>query len=178
MNCPYRPAATLGNRHSIRLPDYDYSLPGAYFVTLCTHERECCLGELTGGKVSLSPTGVVAETWWLQIPGRYPNARLDAHVIMPNHVHGIIFITGTEAMHEPPASAMDRRQMLLPKIVGYFKMNSAKQINGILGVAGRPVWQRNYYEHIITTDKEYDQIADYILSNPQNWQNDAERQNN
>ncbi len=99
---------------------------------------------------------------------------------MPNHFHAIIDIVG--AIHELPLSnemsrtsdRSRRRRMLLPLVIGYFKMTTAKQINLLRNTPGNPVWQRNYYEHVITSDFEYDQTAEYILFNPENWQNDYE----
>jgi len=82
----------IHHRRSIRLQGYDYSSPGAYFVTMCTHNRECLFGEIANGKMRLNELGKIASQCWLAIPDHFPHARLGAFVIMPNHVHGIIWI--------------------------------------------------------------------------------------
>jgi REP element-mobilizing transposase RayT len=81
-------------RRSIRLKGYDYSQPGAYFVTICTFQRECTLGEIVEGKMVLSREGEVVEAVWKGIPSHFPNVELDEFILMPNHLHGIIIILG------------------------------------------------------------------------------------
>ncbi|PKO04248.1 MAG: transposase [Chloroflexi bacterium HGW-Chloroflexi-3] len=88
---PYNPA--IHNRHSIRLPGYDYTQPGAYYLTILTHKKEHLLGEVYNGVVQLSPMGKITQEQWLKIPTHFSNVLLDAFVIMPNHIHGILVIT-------------------------------------------------------------------------------------
>jgi REP element-mobilizing transposase RayT len=165
----------IHHRRSIRLQGYDYSQNGAYFVTLCTQNRECLFGEIVNGEMILNEQGKIVEQCWNDLSNHYDNIELDAYVIMPNHFHGIIFITDTVdnvdnvgAIHELPRQ-QQRRKMLLPKIIGRFKMNSAKQINQIRNTPGIPVWQRNYYEHIIRDEKSLENIRNYIINNPLQW---------
>jgi REP element-mobilizing transposase RayT len=102
---------------------------------------------------------------------------MDVFVVMPNHVHGIIFIVEpVGSIHEStlPKTIRERRAMLLPKIVGRFKMNSAKRINELRGTPGLSVWQRNYFEHIVRNDKSLNHIREYIATNPERWQYDKE----
>lgn len=80
-------------RRSIRLEGYDYSSAGAYFVTICTFERECIFGDVCDGRMSLNALGLIAQRQWDALPRHYPNATLDAFLIMPNHVHGVILLT-------------------------------------------------------------------------------------
>ena len=161
---------------SIRLPGHDYSSPGAYFITICTHNRQYLFGEIVNNEMILNEYGEIANKYWYEIPKHYTNTQLDEYVIMPNHIHGIIFIVG--AIHELPlqqnefSQLIQRRKMLLPKIIGRFKMNAAKQINQIRQTPGIPVWQRNYYEHIIRNDNELNKIREYIINNPLTWQTD------
>jgi len=82
----------IHHRRSVRLQDYDYSHAGAYFVTICTFERECLFGEIIDGKMCLTAAGVCIEKWWHLLPERYPDIEIDAFVVMPNHIHGIILI--------------------------------------------------------------------------------------
>jgi REP element-mobilizing transposase RayT len=164
------------HRHSIRLPGYDYSQEGAYYITICTYNRQNLFGEIVNNEMILNEYGEIANKYWNEIPKHYTNTQLDEYVIMPNHIHGIIFIVG--AIHELPlqqnefSQLIQRRKMLLPKIIGRFKMNAAKQINQIRQTPGIPVWQRNYYEHIIRDTDDLSRIRHYISDNPKNWNND------
>ena len=159
-------------RKRLRLRDYDYSQPGAYFVTICAKDRVCRFGEIVNGEMLPNGLAAIVRSCWNDLPNHFPNVQLDEFVIMPNHVHGIIFIVDTVgSIHEStlPKTVLERRAMLLPKIVGRFKMNSAKRINELHGSFGVPVWQRNYFEHIIRNDKSPAHIRDYIAANPQRW---------
>ncbi len=176
------------HRRSIRLREYDYSQPGAYFVTICAQNRECLFGNIVNGCMVLNDDGKITDHCWLEIPIHYPYVKLDEFVIMPNHVHGIIIINDNSnvgAIHESPlqspqqwkSSKMDkykrqRRLMTLPKIIGRFKMISAKQINQLRQTPGINVWQRNYYEHIVRDENDLNRIRQYIANNPANWEND------
>jgi REP element-mobilizing transposase RayT len=178
------------NRRSIRLRHYDYSNAGAYFVTIVIKDRECLLGEIVDDGMHLNEIGQFVGDVWDCLPGRYPGVDLDAFVIMPNHVHGIIVITpdaqyvaSVGAVHEPPLQSstqpfppppdpawrLERRQMLLPKIIGYFKMNTAKRANLIREMPGAPFWQRNYYEHVIRNAADLERLREYIECNPLRW---------
>ncbi|MDM8001041.1 MAG: transposase, partial [Dehalococcoidia bacterium] len=81
------------HRLSIRLKEYDYAQPGAYFVTICTHQRECLFGHVVNGEMHLNEAGGIAQRCWENIPTHFPSVELDAFVIMPNHIHGVIAIT-------------------------------------------------------------------------------------
>ena len=81
------------HRHSLRLKDFDYSQTGAYFLTLCTQKRACLFGDVVDGEMRLNDAGRVVEQCWLEIPNHFPRLDLDAFVVMPNHVHGILVIT-------------------------------------------------------------------------------------
>ena len=168
--------SNLFNRRSIRLPEYDYSLPGEYYVTNCIHNRECLLGDVVDEQMILNDFGLSVKKFWLALPSHYENLSLEEWVIMPNHMHGIIIINDlipVGAIHESPLQN-HRRQMLLFKAVGRFKMNSGKEINGMRNTQGQPVWQRNYFEHIIRDGQSYINIEHYIRTNPLNWLTDVE----
>jgi len=160
------------NRRSIRLPEYDYRQPGAYFVTICTRNRECLLGEIVEGKIVPNESGLIAQLVWNGLPLRFPHTTIDCFVVMPNHIHGIIVIN-VGAIHEsplldePPKSR--RRKMLLSKMIGFLKMNTAKRINSFRRTPGTPVWQRNYYEHVIRNEIDLEEIRQYIENNPFKW---------
>ena len=170
----------IHHRRSIRLQGYDYSQSGAYFITTCTQNRECLFGEIHNGKMYLNEYGEIAKKCWVEIPKHHQNVQLDEYVIMPNHIHGIVVINepAVGAIHELPLrnelphSREQRRKMLLPKIIGRFKMNVAKQINKIRQTPGISVWQRNYYEHIVRNETDLQRIREYIVNNPLNWEMD------
>ena len=148
----------IHHRQSIRLRGYDYSQPGAYFITVCISQRECLLGEIEDGNVILSRYGEVVHFNWFNLTKVYPNIQLDSFVIMPNHIHGIIILTNNR--HN------------LSEVVRGFKTFYARRINQLRSLSGIPVWQRGYYEHIIRNEKTLTKIQEYILNNPYNWETD------
>ncbi len=170
-----------GHRKTIRLRDYDYSDPGGYFLTICTHSREELLGKIVNQEMRLSGPGEVVRQWWLRLEERFPDVELDSCIIMPNHIHGIVIILEKErkdvgALHELPLqdTKRTRRRMVLPRVVGYFKMNSAKQVNRLSVSSANPLWQRNHYEHVIRNQYELSKIREYIENNPAKWDLDRE----
>ena len=175
------------HRRSIRVKWYDYSQAGCYFITVCTKNRECLFGEIIDGEMHLNDAGRVVQTMWGQLSERFPHAESGTFVVMPNHIHGIVSI-GVGAIRESPlhgksssnetARIIQRRNMLLPRIIGYFKMNSAKRINGLRGSHGVPVWQRSYYEHIVCDENDLRHIRQYIVGNPARWAEDEDNPNN
>jgi len=172
------------HRRSIRLKEYDYSQSGSYFVTVCTQDHEEIFGKIIDGEMLLNDVGKIVERCWKEIPNHFKDVGLDQFICMPNHVHGIIVIWSNDnenqknvgAIHELPLheKMVTRRKMLLPRIIGYFKMNSSKQINVVNGTIGQPVWQRNYYEHVIRSEEELNKIRRYIINNPPKWEYDQE----
>jgi REP element-mobilizing transposase RayT len=176
------------NRKSIRLKGYDYTLPGAYFVTLVAWQRQCRFGEIVGGKVHLSQEGRIIETAWQRLPAFFP-IRIDKWVIMPNHFHAIVWIIdsihGRSAGLVRPESgnSMGAGASPLPNgtlrwslgaIIQNFKSTCTLKINRASGIRGAPAWQRNYYERIIRSPEELQKIAKYIEANPSNWNSDPE----
>jgi REP element-mobilizing transposase RayT len=167
----------IKKRKPLRLKEYDYLLDGSYFVTICTKGRENLFGIIIDSTMSENEFGVIVRSCWNDLPGHYKNISLDEFVVMPNHVHGIIIIDNpVGVIHESPLqmNKLARRQMLLPKIVGRFKQNTAKQINIMRGTYGETVWQRNYYEHIIRNERSLYKIREYIRTNPVRWTWDKE----
>ena len=162
------------HRRSIRLPGYDYSQPGVYFLTLCTHERETLLGDVVDNVVRLNDYGQIVAKAWDDLPGHYSHVELDAFVIMPNHVHGIIVLNddvvraGLRPAPTRPAPTPTKRHAL-PEIVRTLKSFSARRINESHATPGVPVWQRNYYEHVVRSEHELNAIRAYIQNNPLRW---------
>lgn len=150
------------HRRSMRLAGYDYAWAGAYFVTVCTHEREMVL--------EIPAVESVVRRAWDGLPGRFDSVALDEFVVMPNHVHGVIVIRERGVVQGGASPAPT-----LSDVVGAFKSISAIAGDRALGRSGRPFWQRNYYERIVRDEDEMNRIRQYIIDNPKNW---AEDKNN
>jgi len=167
-------------RHSIRLPDHDYRSPGAYFVTICTHQGDLLFGDVVDGEVALNEYGQIAHEEWRASEDIRREIELDAFVIMPNHVHGIVWIRDTgddpaagthnagahsrAPLHRPPRS--------LGSFIAGYKSAATRRINCLRDTPGAPVWQRNYYERIIRNDTAMGRIREYIRHNPARWAED------
>jgi putative transposase len=173
------------HRKSIRLKGYDYASKRAYYVTIVIQGRECLLGEFIDKEMQLRKYGEIVQKWWDEIPVHFPNVETGAFEIMPNHVHGIIFITDgrrgevlsphNELEEMPPAVY----KATIGQIIAYFKYKSTKVMNSIDNTGTiTKFWQRNYYEHIIRNEKELRQKTYYILDNPSRWSEDQENPNN
>ncbi|MGB8645104.1 MAG: hypothetical protein WCF84_07695 [Anaerolineae bacterium] len=287
-------APSKHHRRSIRLKGYDYSQPGAYFITLVTNDRECLFGEIVNGEMRLSECGRIVQEEWLRTAKIRPNVQLDEFVIMPNHFHAVLIITDAthvgangslapdqrtttdsqdhghaasganhrlaptptnlgptatngslapdqrtttdsqDHMHaasganhrlaptptnlgpttptngslapEPrtttdsqdhghatsganhrlaPTPAPEPRMPPAPPMPGsvgaimaQFKSVVAKRINGAQGTQGMPVWQHNYYEHVLRSDEEMRRARAYIQENPGKWEADQENPRN
>jgi len=181
------------NRRSIRLGGYDYAQPGAYFVTICTRDRESLFGHVVNGEMHFNEAGEIAQRCWEDIPAHFPSVKLDAFVVMPNHVHGIIVIgckgeasvpphafqeqSGSDAspLRQPPHGTQPGS---LSAIVQNFKSISTRRMNAACGAPGRPLWLRNYYEHIVRSEQELTAIREYIMANPARWDDDENNPRN
>lgn len=175
-------------RHSVRLKEYDYSQAGAYFVTICTQDRACLLGEIVDGEMRLSEGGRTVQSAWDRLPQRYPEIELDAHVLMPNHFHGIIILhpepVGARSSRPNTSESVsagssclndkgrENRAPTLGKIVAYFKYQTTTQINATRNSGIQKLWQRNYYEHVIRNEADLTEAREYILNNPARWDED------
>jgi putative transposase len=161
------------HRRSIRLPGYDYAQAGAYFVTVVAHERACLFGEIVDGEVILNDAGKCALSCWHEIPSHFPHVVLDEFAVMPNHVHGIIFIKEVGVQNFEPLRE-NKYQQVIPRSIGSivrgFKIGVTKwfKTNTRIPIA----WQRNYYEHVILDDDELNTFREYIINNPAKWQED------
>jgi len=172
------------HRKSIRLPGYDYSQAGAYFVTIVTHQRSHLFGEVCQGQVCLSLAGECVTSVLCSLPKHFP-VWVDAFVVMPDHLHAILVIdpmdgsgeacgriTSHEKVNRVPDAAPEPKGTVsqsLGAIVQNFKSISSRRINTWRNTPGGPVWQRNYYEHIIRTEAEHERIRLYIQKNPLQW---------
>lgn len=151
------------HRHSIRLKGYDYTQAGAYFVTICTWQRQSLLGAIANGEMQLSDYGKVACFYWLNLLKYHHHLELDQFVIMPNHIDGILVLADDAAC---------QKRHGLPEIIRGFKTFSARHINRMRRMAGVSVWQRGYYEHIIRHEESLTAIREYIIKNPLSWEKD------
>lgn len=166
------------HRHSIRLKAFDYGQAGAYFVTIVTHERETLFGSVFDGAMANNSAGQIAAEEWSRAGDVRPNVVVDAFAVMPNHIHGIIVLTEPAGANRRLAPAPG---MLTPPpagslgaIIAQFKSITTKRINRLRGTPALPIWQRNYFEHIIRNDKSLDRIREYIADNPARWEHDPE----
>ncbi|MEP9410249.1 MAG: transposase [Candidatus Brocadia sp.] len=169
----------IHHRHSIRLRDYDYSQSGAYFVTICSWNRKCLFGEIVNGNMLLNEFGQIVKNEWQHTGIIRLNVELDVFVIMPNHMHGILIIVDDNnnrrgVLQYAPTikSSFKSPSKTIGAIIRGFKSSTTKQINQFRNTPGIPVWQRNYYEHIIRNDKELTRTREYIINNPLQWQSD------
>ncbi len=191
----------LHHRKSIRLRGYDYSQPGAYFITICTHQRQQLFGAIVDGAMILNAAGMLADSMWRELAEHYPSVALGDHIVMPNHLHGIVHVgaplaaphyglayscdialrnytathNAVNRMNDATEQGAASSVPTLGKILRRYKSISATAINRHLNRQSLPMWQRNYYEHIIRNESAYQNISEYIRNNPQQWQNDPYR---
>ena len=175
------------HRRSIRLKGYDYTQAGAYFITICSQNRECLFGEIAEGEMHLSAAGNLIQTVWNQIPAYYPGIDIAEFVVMPNHIHGIIIIVGAGPRACPdsmepqnsgqPQGVAPTGVLSLPDMVHRFKTMTTKRYADGVKQSGWPpfpgrLWQRNYWEHVIRNESDYLRISEYIHNNPARWAQD------
>ena len=168
----------IRKRKSIRLTGYDYSRPGAYFVTICVKDHTNLFGSIEKAVMRENEFGKIVRECWNDLPNHYSSVKLDTFVIMPNHIHGIIVILDDDHVDvvaglkpaTTPAPTNKIKRHGLSEIIRALKTFSARRINEIRESSGVPIWQRNYYEHIVRTESALHQIRKYIEENPVNWQ--------
>jgi len=166
----------IQSRRPIRLRGYDYSTNGAYFVTICAHNRICLFGNIANAEIILNDYGKTVGQAWFDLPNHYPEVELDASVIMPNHIHGIVVLHHDDVVGAgfKPALTPDNRRHGLSEIIRGFKSFSARRINAIRNTFGAPVWQRGYFDRVIRNEGELNRIREYVLNNSTNWDMDRE----
>ncbi len=174
------------HRRSIRLKGFDYSSAGAYFVTICTQNKECFFGDIADGKMNRNDAGNMIDKWWNELKERFVGIELDEYVIMPNHFHGIIIVGATLVvaqnengmkMKRAGTRPAPTREKSIGNIIGAFKsITTDEYINGVKQNGWRSfnskLWQRNYYEHIIRNEDSLNSIRGYINNNPAEWDSD------
>jgi putative transposase len=172
---------TIPKHHrSIRISGYDYSQSGAYFVTICVNKRQGLFGTIVNNQMQLNRYGKIADTSWQWLSQAYDYVESDEWIMMPNHLHGIIFISPDNIISTDcrgcsrTAPTGESKIKPLGRLIGVFKTISTKQINFILKTRGVPFWQRNFYEHVIRDDHALNRIREYINTNPLRWDLDRE----
>ena len=174
------------HRKSIRLKNYDYSLEGLYFITICCQNREHLFGEIVKGKMILNNAGLMIQRIYEELPKYFEKMEIGEYVIMPNHFHCVIEIVdlvgvplvGTQMSGNNRATT--RVAPTVGDIIGTFKslttIEYIKMVkNNQLPNFDRRIWQKNYYEHIIRNEEEYTKISKYIENNPTKWDEDKYR---
>lgn len=182
----------IHRRQSIRLKEYDYSREGLYFITVCTYNREFLFGDIIVGarctcpksctcqnseaKMFLNDFGKIVENELKRTNKIRKNVYISEYIIMPNHIHFIIEITEFNQGHVQRAPTLEKfgksTSNTIPTIVRLIKSSVTKQINVKRNTEGAPIWQSNYYEHIIRNEETYQKICEYIRNNHLTWKND------
>jgi REP element-mobilizing transposase RayT len=180
---------------STRLQHWHYGWDGAYFITICTKNREYFFGNISDGKIELSGIGLIAHDYWFEISNHANNVELGAFVVMPNHIHGIVILQGNNSDPVIPAfpvgttHALSLREMETEtetKTIGQqrFQNQGKNTISSIIGGYKSAVskqarqagfyfaWQSRFYDHIIRDHQSFQNITQYIINNPLNWKGD------
>ena len=172
----------LQKRKPNRLKNYDYSNVGAYFITVCTKNRDPFLSTITVGdgsavpqnkinarpqnktavpNIILTPLGQIVENHINMMSEKYPNTKIDAYVIMPDHVHMVLVINHGRANPAPTVG----------NIMGWFKYMTTKMMANKCETSDNRIWQRSYHDHVIRDEQDYLNICQYIADNPMRWMN-------
>ncbi|MEM9447833.1 MAG: transposase [Cyanobacteria bacterium P01_E01_bin.6] len=166
---------------------YDYSSPGESFITICTYQRHCLFGNISDGTMHLNDFGQIVANEWIKTKQIRPDFALDEWIVMPNHIHGIVFIQSPDTSDDPvgahscaPLPRISprtvgmayRRPRSLSSFVAGFKSATTTRMNQWRDAPGTPVWQRNYYDHIIRNEVSLQHIRHYIQTNPSSWDAD------
>ncbi len=150
----------------------DLTRAGAYFVTIRTRERECLFGHIVNGKMQMNGIGQIVRDAWNGLPHHYPHVELDAFIVMPNHVHGIVIIADHAGTRLP--RPYKKRKITLGQIVAYFKSKATKQINEWRNTPALPVWQGDYDQDVIRSKNKLSRTRKYIAHHPARWADDED----
>ena len=168
-------------RKTNRLKGYDYTQPGAYFVTIVTYDRYYLFGKVINGKMILNPYGKIANDQWIRLNDRFPASDFSTFIIMPNHVHGLVFMKGAGDKSQVDQDQLSSLRLYsgnfmvpgsLGAIVRAYKASVSFRINILRILKSTPVWQINYYDHIVRDDDDLENIWKYIEANPAKWDDD------
>jgi REP element-mobilizing transposase RayT len=154
------------------MPGFDYRTPTAYFVTICVHRREPLLGVIIDGRMQLSKFGYIAERILAEFPSRCTQAELDTYMVMPDHLHLLLFLKDLEEGGSSPAPTQP--DWPLGTVIGMLKTAVAREINQLRGTPGQMVWQRSYFERVLRNSRELTGCREYILNNPVVWEHEQD----
>ncbi len=189
----------IHHRKSIRLPGYDYTQAGAYFVTVVTWRRDCLFGDVVKGEMQLNKAGKIVQWEWENLAQSFKFVELGIDQVMPNHFHGVLSFrdvganrpgitdttVGMSPLYNSIPSGLDgsplsrgSKAASLGAVIGQFKSRVTKRLWKMPELTGIPIWQRNYYERIIRNEQEMDAIWRYIEANPVNLGDDEENLGN
>ena len=180
MRCPIGPIDAHGRsmrrlykmlpqRKNHRLRGFDYRSNVAYFVTICTHDRRFAFGDILHGKLHPTRRGLIAGECWNDLPNHHPHVELDAFVVMPNHVHGILcFVGATPAL----SATAELQSHSLGTVIGSYKSAVTRRINQLRPQSADNLWQRGYYDRVSRNDCSYETIWQYVDDNPRCWDED------
>jgi putative transposase len=168
-----RSVYTGPERKPMRAPGFDYRDPGPYYVTICSEFRLHRFGSIAAGEMHLNDPGVMVQTAWRSIPRVFPGVTLDAHVVMPNHLHGVLVLA------IPIDGTLDG-EASLSQVMQWLKTETTNRyIRGVRRHGWDPfqgkLWQRGYWDEIVRTDARMDEIRAYIATNPAEWDTDTYR---
>lgn len=157
----------MPKRKHARLDHYDYSTAGAYYITICTQGRRCLLSRIVGrglapAEIQYTAYGRIAQEQLLLLEQRYPSLKIDQYVIMPNHIHAILLLKESIETNQRP-TIMD--------IVCAYKSLTTRQCKLMQPID--KLFQTSFYEHVLRGRKDYDEIAEYIVNNPKQWELDT-----
>ncbi len=164
---------------STRFPGWDYSSNGMYFVTICTKNKTHYFGNIVNGKMNLNKHGQIANQYWTDIPTHFSNVHLDAYIIMPNHIHGILIIHNVkrrDAINRVSTGGITKTNnpMLnksISRIIRWYKGRVTFEINKT-GNDTHFAWQPRFHDHIIRNEHSLHHIRKYIQNNPTKWDRD------
>ena len=172
------------SRNSARLKTWDYSSDGIYFITICSKDKIIFFGDISDNEMKLSKEGRILQEFWSLIPEVYDFAEIGEFVVMPNHFHAIISITRKvnqkniiqkELVKDRGGFAGEKNPMLhngISKIIRWFKGKCTFEIRKFNSAFA---WQSRFYEHIISDEKSFRNIENYIIDNPKRWEEDSLR---
>lgn len=162
-------------RNSLRLPDYDYRTPGYYFVTILAFQRQDLFGEVINKKMQLNSLGKIVKYHWLLTPEKSPFVELDAFIIMPNHLHGIVHILHTNRIHQDDNTSLKfAKARSLSVLMRTFKASVTKTSRMKMADPPPKIWHRSFYDHILRDDESLEAVRFYIRSNPARWEEKQE----
>ena len=193
-------------RKSHRLKEYNYTQSGYYYVTICAYDRNLLFGQISKPvgaqravpvtiqnkrpesipEININQYGKIVQEEWENTQRLRNNVKLDEYIIMPNHVHGIIILKNTNALHNITDTARRVPTGLFGKpvpeslstIIRSFKSAVSKRVNQLRQTITPPIWQRSFYDHVIRTDTSLKNIRNYIINNPKTWDDDEHNPKN